>query len=410
MKYTIVLIGLLISQGFAEDLEDIFKNGKVSGQLRTFWYDGQREKRIDRRALTVGGILSYQSAPYMGFSGGVSFFSSNGITALSRMPESAQTQNLNLDGSSINTLAEAYVRYSGFDTVLTYGRQRLNFPLANDYYNRMLPNSFEALSFENHSIPHTTLKGAHITGWKYKASDTFVSPTAAFGIDRNIAVIGGSYTPNRSLKVECYETFVPDVMHAPFVQLIDEHIYDFANGTVFSGALQYLNERSSGSKAIGEIDTYLLGLRGTISQGPWSLSTLYTHVGHQSLLGTGGRYERMGWGAFLTYTDLQIDGESENAGSNAYGSVLMYRPDKTFEISAKYMHIDQSDTIQSHTESLIQSPRPDSDEYNIDATYQSPNHWQIRTRLARIDYKSQGLYKENAFDESNVRIIADYLF
>ena len=149
LKRSLLLSLLLSLSSSAQELEDIFKEGKVSGQLRAFWYDGDRELRIDRTALTLGGILSYKTAPYEGFSGGVSFFSSNGVTSLTEMPESGQTHNLNPDGSSINTLGEAYLQYSAHDTLIRYGRQRLDLPLANDYYNRMLPNSFEALSIEN---------------------------------------------------------------------------------------------------------------------------------------------------------------------------------------------------------------------------------------------------------------------
>lgn len=394
----------------AQNLEDVFREGKISGQFRTFLYDGQREKRIDRRALTMGGILSYETAPYEGFSAGASFFSSNGVTPYTKMPESAQTQNLNLDGSSINTLGEAYLRYRFEDTILTYGRQRLNFPLANDYYNRMLPNSFEAFSFETSRFENLVLKGSYITGWKYKASDTFVSPTSFYGFKSDMAIFGGHYVPNKTMKIDLYDTLVPNVMHAPYVQVTDSDIYTFSSGMVFSGAMQYLHEWSSGDERLGNIDTYLLGLRATVTQGPISLSSLFTHVGHQTLLGTGGRYERMGWGAFLTYTDLQIDGESENGGSNAYGAVLTYRKNSAFEISAKYMHIDQSESVQSSPDSMTQSPRPDSDEYNIDSTYQIIKQFQVRTRLARIDYADKGIYKNNAFDENNIRIIADYSF
>jgi len=400
----------MISTIHAESIDPFLSNGNVSGQFRTFIYDGQREKRLDRRSVTVGGILSYKTASYEGLSAGVSFFSSNGITSLTQMPESAQTQNLNLDGSSIQALGEAYVRYRYNDTIFTYGRQRLNFALANDYYNRMLPNSFEAASFESAPFDNLMLKGAYITRWKYKASDTFVSPTSFYGFERDVAILGGSYSTNKTIKLDLYDTLVPDVMHAPYVQLLDSDIYTFASGTVFSGAMQYLHEWSSGDERLGKIDTYLLGLRATLTDGPFSLSTLYTHIGHQTLLGTGGRYERMAWGGFLTYTDLQIDGESENAGSNAYGAVLTYRKNSAFEISAKYMHIDQSDSIQSSADSLTQSPRPDSDEYNIDTTYQFMKQFQVRTRLARIDYATKGIYRNNAFDENNIRIIADYSF
>jgi predicted porin len=149
-----------------------------------------------------------------------------------------------------------------------------------------------------------------------------------------------------------------------------------------------------------------------VSKGAWSLSGLYTRIGDQTLLGTGGRYEKMGWGGFITYTDLQIDGESENAHAKAYGAIVAYKPSEHFEISAKTMHIDQSDSAQSASVSLTSNPRPDSDEYNIDATYQPDQGFRLRTRLARINYisGSTDLYKSQAYDETNVRVIADYRF
>lgn len=413
-RYSLLLSGLMVftTTSLAQDIEDIFKEGHMSGQLRAFWYDGQRDLRIDRTALTVGGILSYQTAPIAGLNGGVSFFSSNGITSLTHMPESGQTHNLNLDGSSINTLGEAYLNYKTGDTSIKLGRQRLDLPLANDYYNRMLPNSFEALYVENSSLKNTLIKAAYITGWKYKGSDTFHSPTYTLGIDRDIAVLGAVYSPAPSLKFEFYDTCVRDVMNAPYLQFIDNSIWKSSEGTTVSGAAQYLSENSIGLHAAGEIKTYLLGVKGTVSKGLWSLSALYTQIGDQSLLGTGGRYEKMGWGGFITYTDLQIDGESENAGAKAYGTILSYRPQPTFEISAKYMRINQNDAKQSNLASLTLNPRPDSDEYNLDATYQPRKDFRLRTRLARIDYDSSStvLYQSKAYDETNVRIIADYLF
>ncbi|OHD84098.1 MAG: hypothetical protein A3D90_11560 [Sulfuricurvum sp. RIFCSPHIGHO2_02_FULL_43_9] len=76
------------------------------------------------------------------------------------------------------------------------------------------------------------------------------------------------------------------------------------------------------------------------------------------------------------------------------------------------MRIDQSDAIQSNPASLTQNPRPDSDEVNIDATYQPRKEFRLRTRFALIDYDSSStsLYQSKAYDETNVRIIADYLF
>ena len=58
LKHSLLLFLFLSLSCSAQSLEEIFKEGKVSGQLRAFWYDGDRELRIDRTALTLGGILS----------------------------------------------------------------------------------------------------------------------------------------------------------------------------------------------------------------------------------------------------------------------------------------------------------------------------------------------------------------
>jgi len=412
MKYSISTLAFilpLLLQG--ETLHDTFANGKVSGDIRAFWYDGQRDLRTDRTALTVGGILSYQTAPLYGIRGNASFFSSNGITSLTQMPESGQTSNLKSDGSAINVLGEAALSYTYDDTVVKYGRQRLNTPLTNDYYNRMLPNSFEALTLENRSIADVTLKGAYITKWKYKDSDRFISPTKNYGFHRDILMLGAT-SQKGGMKNEVYDYYIPDVMNALYIQSETPKILPDNSPFNISGAVQYLKENGVGDELIGLSSTYLIGTKLGLHYGDWSLTGLFTQIGDQSLAGTGGRYAKMGWGGFITYTDFQIDGETENAGAVAYGAVLTHRFDKTLEASLKYLRINQSDAKQSNPCSLTDNPRPDSDEYNFDTTYQPTKEIRLRCRLAYINYnpESTNLYKNRAYDEVNTRIIADYLF
>ncbi|MDO9209073.1 MAG: OprD family outer membrane porin [Sulfuricurvum sp.] len=412
MKYltsALIFIIPLFVQG--ETLNDAFTKGKASGDIRVFWYDGQRDLRTDRTALTIGGILSYQTAPFYGIQANASFFSSNGITSLTQMPESGQTSNLKSDGSSINILGEAALSYIYEDTLIKYGRQRLNTPLTNDYYNRMLPNSFEALTIENRSITDITLKGAYITKWKYKDSDRFISPTENFGFHRDITMIGAT-SQKWGIKNEVYDYYVPDVMNALYIQSEMPKFLSIDSPFNLSGAIQYLNENGVGNELIGLSSTYLIGTKVGVHYGDWSLTGLFTQIGDQSLAGTGGRYAKMGWGGFITYTDFQIDGETENAGALAYGGILTHRFDTTVEASLKYLRIDQSDAKQSDPSSLTDNPRPDSDEYNFDATYQPTKSFRLRCRLAYIDYNpdTTEFYKNRAYDEFNTRIIADYLF
>lgn len=412
IKYLLSIITFIVPlllQG--EMLDDAFKNGKASGNIRAFWYDGDRDLKIDRTSLTVGGILSYQTAPFYGVQANASFFSSNGITSLTQMPESGQTSNLKSDGSSINVLGEAALSYTYDDTIVKYGRQRLNTPLTNDYYNRMLPNSFEALTLENRSIADVTLKGAYITKWKYKDSDRFISPTENYGFHRDIVMLGGVMKKGR-ITNEVYDYYVPDVMNALYIQSETPKFLSESSPFNISGSLQYLKENGVGDKRIKLSSTYLIGTKLGLHYNHWSLMGLFTQIGDQSLAGTGGRYTKMGWGGFITYTDLQIDGETENAGAVAYGTVLTHRFDKTLEASLKYLRIDQSDSKQSAPNSLTDNPRPDSDEYNVDTTYQPTKEIRLRCRFAYIDYNpdSTNLYQTRAYDEFNTRIIADYMF
>ncbi len=412
MKYlllTLTFIAPILLQG--ESLDDIFTQGKVSGDIRAFWYDGQRDLRTDRTALTVGGILSFQTAPTNGIQANASFFSSNPITPLTHMPESGLTSNLKSDGNAINVLGEAAISYIYGDTLVKYGRQRLNTPLTNDYYNRMLPNSFEALTLENHSIADVTLKGAYITRWKYKDTDRFISPTENFGFHRDITMIGAT-SQKWGMKNDLYDYYVPDVMNTLYIQSEIAKILSTDSPFNLSGAIQYLKENGVGNELIKLSSTYLIGTKLGLHYGDWSFTGLFTQIGDQSLAGTGGRYNKMGWGGFITYTDFQIDGETENAGALAYGGILTHHFDKTFEASLKYLRIDQSDSKQSSINSLTDNPRPDSDEYNFDATYQPTKSFRLRCRLAYIDYNPEttDFYKNLAYDEYNTRIIADYLF
>lgn len=414
IKYLLSIITFIVPLSVqGEMLDDAFKNGNASGNIRAFWYDGDRDLKVDRTALTVGGILSYQTAPFYGVQANASFFSSNGITSLTQMPESGQTSNLKSDGSSINVLGEAAMSYTYDDTIVKYGRQRLNTPLTNDYYNRMLPNSFEALTLENRSIADVTLKGAYITKWKYKDSDHFISPTENYGFHRDIVMLGGVMKKGR-ITNEVYDYYVPDVMNALYIQSETPKFLSESSPFNISGSLQYLKENGVGDKRIKLSSTYLIGTKLGLHYNDWSLTGLFTQIGDQSLAGTGGRYAKMGWGGFITYTDLQIDGETENAGAVAYGTVLTHRFDKTLEASLKYLRIDQSDSKQSAPNSLTKdyNPRPDSDEYNLDTTYQPTKEIRLRCRFAYIDYNpsSTNLYKNRAYDEFNTRIIADYLF
>jgi hypothetical protein len=201
-------------------------------------------------------------------------------------------------------------------------------------------------------------------------------------------------------------------MNALYLQSEKEKLFSNTEPWNLSAAFEYLREDSVGDSLVGLSQTYLIGAKLGVDYENWTLSGIVTQIGDQTLLGSGNSYNQMGWSSFITFSDLQIDGESENAGALAYGGILKRKFDESFETSLKYMHINQDDAKQSDVNSLTHNSRPDSDEYNLDAIYKASKSFKIRTRFAYIDYdpSSTELYKDKAFDEFNTRIILDFLF
>jgi hypothetical protein len=309
-----------------------------------------------------------------------------------------------VDGSAIYSLAEAYIEYSLGKTSIKYGRQRLNTPLMNDYYNRFLPNTFEATLITNRDLPQTELLGIYATRWKYKASDEFIDMTEGLGdpeIDSDVMVIGAINKSISKTKLQAYYYMVPDLMNTFYGQV--DNKANFGELTIAS-AVQYLNQRGDGKEYLGNIDSYLAGAKIKLSYKGFSIKGMYDQVGDHTIRGSGTDYHTLGWSQFVNFTDIQIDGEALNAGAVSYGAVLAYKY-KALNTAVKYVRIDQD--LQKQADGNTPNTRPSSDEYNLDIKYKIDKVSKLRVRLAYIDYAST---HANEFDETNIRFIYDYRF
>ena len=414
------LIGMGSSVSAADNLADALKNGRTSVAFKAFYFDGDRENRTDRKALAVGGILKSESASLNGFKVGIAFYTSHdlirdgeqtaqkgsiangGSANVVTKNVGGNTEMLNSDGSSITVLGEAYLQYNTGNTMVKIGRQRLNTPLANDYYNRFLPNSFEALVIANSDIKDTTLIGAYVTKWKYKASDKFIGMTDGIGLDENVIMLAAINNSIKNTKVQAYLYMVPDVANAIYLQANNKKLIEFEGGSV-CGALQYLSQQDAGDAQAGDLDTYLAGAKLGVSYNNASFKVMYDKVGDDTIIGSGTSYSALGWSKFINFTDIQIDGEALNAGAESYGFVLDYKFGN-FKPALKYVHVEQDLGMSS---AFTNNTRPSSDEWNIDIKYKIDAQSKIRVRFANIDYDSD---HKNEFDEDNLRIIYDYKF
>jgi len=420
--YCLGLLTLTCSSLSAQNIETSFSNGTFQADFRTFYFNGSREQRQDREALAVGGIFKYTTKAYEGLSAGIGFYTSHDL--LHRGSEPTQRINnasvsidtsdiggnselIQSNGDAIDTLGEVYLQYDIASTSLRIGRQRLNTPMLNDYYNRFLPNSFEALSLVNSGIDDTVITLAVVDRWKYKAEEEFKSLTASLGVDENLFLIGLENSSLSSVKLSAWYYRLNNVYDTLYTSLQHKQLAVLRGGWKIDGALQYIKQDASGDKLLGKLDTYLFGAKLTLSQSNFSWTLMTDRIGNDTIRGSGTDYNNYGFSKFVNFTDIQIDGEALNAGAVSYGTNLQYHFSSNFKSALKYVHIKQNDTMQ--LASSTPNKRPSSDEWNIDMSYKTDNTAKLRLRLAYIDYEKNAIIT-NEYDEINLRLIYDFRF
>ena len=157
----------------ANDLESMFANGKVSGQIRTFYidraYQGSAGKDTHRDSTAIGGHIKYETATYNAIKLGAAFYTTHKVDLNQHGTEDPSL--LGLDWDSYSILGEAYLGLDfseyGSKTNAKLGLQRYDTPMVGSDDARMIPNTFEAYKIVNRDIGGLTIQVAHINQIAY---------------------------------------------------------------------------------------------------------------------------------------------------------------------------------------------------------------------------------------------------
>lgn len=165
---TIMLLSLAaVSALNAGSIDEAFKGGKASGQIRAAYVDQDNAVDTDTYGTSLGGILKFETAASHGITLGVAGYASQKIHSLTgSFDEGKANGDLFAENSkSYGYVGEAYVDYSASDLTLRIGRQRIDTPLADTDDIRMHPNTFEAAVVSYSGIEGTTFVGGYVTRW-----------------------------------------------------------------------------------------------------------------------------------------------------------------------------------------------------------------------------------------------------
>ncbi len=448
MKKVSLSLALLLSiPAFSADsLMEAFSQGKLDGQIRTFYISRNYEGSINysRDALSLGGSIGYETASLYGLSLGAKFYTTNGVGGNNGLFENRIDPTLfGDDTKSYSQLGEAYIKAVYGKTAFKAGRQKLDTPLAGADDARMVPNLFEAYVLSNSDIKDTTLIAGHVN--KISAG-SFSNAYAqdGFSRDANKAITGISANgalalasgyglnnvSNKFMDMADYAiggldngtngvsvvAVVNKSLTGTTIQLWDYYAYDILNAIYadvtftnkvgnfgYNVALQYINESDIGDKLAGEIDSTYYGAKigGTLSGV--SLSFAYSNTGSSDGATLNGGVISP-WGGMPAYTQGMVTRHQFFADTDAYKVSLGYNLKSAgladVDMTLAHCEYESKKSIYNGNKDL------ESSETLFDIIYKPANIKGLNLRL-RGNYPSD--FKDN-LSWNEYRFIANYNF
>ena len=179
----IVVAGFTSSSFAADTLADAFKNGKVSGELKAWYFDrdnGAASGTTHENILSTGVMLNYVTDALMGFRLGATVQSNYAPFAdgAAGVNGSKDMYKGDMYGSGA-VLSEAYLGYAIGKTDVKIGRQFISTPLVSGSGSRMVKESFEGATLVNTDIPQTTLIAGYVN--KFQGRTSTLENTTDYG-------------------------------------------------------------------------------------------------------------------------------------------------------------------------------------------------------------------------------------
>ncbi|SFV90168.1 hypothetical protein MNB_SV-4-1284 [hydrothermal vent metagenome] len=322
-------------------ISEMFTEGIWYGRLRTNnfgfkWKDelqvNGKEVRKDHALAGFGGSLIYRSGYLYGFGVGAGVYASMGIGTLKRNEAYlyksgkdmfSRYDKLTKNKNTMFSLAQAYIEYNYQKSKVTFGRQIFESFLTRSNDTKMIPNTFEGLTFVTKEIPQTTLKAAYLTRQKLKDHTKFHhvlawatplsdNPYTVYtqnddtamhrgltlerlqqaGIHDRLFVFEIKNQSIERLQLRANYTEVPELLSSAMVQA--DYTFDVGIWHIIP-SIRYMQQFDNGAGTIGgaalkgksftqgyrnptDLDSWLLGVRTDIIKGAFKLRLGYTKV------------------------------------------------------------------------------------------------------------------------------------
>ncbi len=181
MRCKVLTLGIAAALGFAcagahaQSFADVFTRGHVDGELRLYDFDRlySTESVPDAHALSGAILLNAQTATFGGgFSLGASLLSANAFGTQSSNPARIDTTLMG-PRNAVTALSQAYVQYQNDTFLFRAGDQYLNTPWMGSSDSRVMPASYQAVSFGITPVKGWQILGLRSFAWKSRTSGDY---------------------------------------------------------------------------------------------------------------------------------------------------------------------------------------------------------------------------------------------
>lgn len=303
----IIVAGLSASAFGADTLIDAFKDGKVNGEIKSYFidtaYDGTK---TDKDAFAVGGILKYTTGNFKGFSVGLGFQTSHTLG----LDHDAGDSSVDDTTVSIQEtmISEAYLDYKINKTTLRVGRSFIKTPLVANSGSRMIKDYFTSGLVMDNSFPNTTIIAGVITHWTSRNN-------VETNFDKPLYMVYGK-TKIADFSVEAQATFNDSLDSGTEDGTKDYYLettYTITMETPLTLGAQYI-----GYEGDSDSDSYMYGVKAELKIAGLGLGAYYNSTDNDNDV-------RGGWGTAKdpSYNDLYtINGTL--AGTDSYQGKVSY--------------------------------------------------------------------------------------
>lgn len=350
------LIGMGTCAFGADTLQDAFKNGTYTGELRLAYMAGSKSDVPLTQAITsdkdvgaVGIQFGYKTADFNNFKLGLTFQASHD---LGLHGEDDSTQDDTRLSVSTASLVEAYLEYNFTSNTNTkVGKQFIYSPLVNNLttYAFPLADSFNAITVTSKDIPQTTIQIAYIKDW-YKMWDGVQGDAFIYKNNHFKDGIYSLYFTNNSLSnltlegqyldANLDETDslgdLPIFFYGGYKQYLTKATYQLPIKLIPLSIGGFYTKANYDVSSRKDTDGYGVELTTKLNNTT-TLSTAYTHTSDNAdLPGTiGGSSDEL-------YYTIGLINNVLCAGMDAYSIEGRHKFSDQLGGSLKYLHIDQS--------------------------------------------------------------------